>query len=96
VGRRKEREGLYRLGVAAVSKGGRSVTVGQPPFGAAVGHLPPLASAVGAKLACHVADQSTAVASSGCQVLTATDCGGRSLPPLETAAGAQPPWQTTV
>jgi hypothetical protein len=69
---------LWRRGAAAVSKGGRFATVGQPPSGAAVGHLLPLALAVGAYPVCHVADQPTASASGGCQVLTATFYGGRS------------------
>jgi hypothetical protein len=48
---------LIEAGPAVVSKGGRSATVGQPPFGTTVSLLPPLAPAVGAKLLCRVADQ---------------------------------------
>jgi hypothetical protein len=51
--------------------------VGQPPFGTAVGHLPPLALMVCAKHACHVADQPTAVDNGDCQ----------SLPPPNAAVG---------
>jgi hypothetical protein len=54
--------------------------VGQPPFGAAVGHLPPLASAVGAKPACHVPDQPTIIPAVVVRVL-------RSLPPPTAAVG---------
>jgi hypothetical protein len=61
-----------------------------------IGGWPPAALGLGGRCLSSEASHRTAVGRGGWRALTAVCRGGRSLPPLQTAVGTQPPFETVV